>query len=80
MAREQAQVKALSLIDVLEPLSAEELEELADRCPDVRLQKGEDFYRPKKDDGGLFLIKEGRVRVYKAGVRGGVCRRRRRRG
>jgi len=72
MAREQAQVKALSLIDVLEPLSAEELEELADRCPNVRLQKGEDFYRPKKDDGGLFLIEEGRVRVYKVSPQGEV--------
>jgi len=25
---------------------------------------GEDFYRPELHEGGLFLIKEGRVRVY----------------
>jgi CRP/FNR family cyclic AMP-dependent transcriptional regulator len=29
------------------------------------LGEGEDFYRPEEHDGGLFLIKEGRVRIYK---------------
>jgi CRP/FNR family transcriptional regulator, cyclic AMP receptor protein len=62
--REQRQVKLLSLVDVLEPLSEDELRELAERCPDMHLQSGEDFYRPEQHDGGLFLIKEGRVRVY----------------
>jgi CRP/FNR family transcriptional regulator, cyclic AMP receptor protein len=61
---EERQVKLLSFVDVLEPLSEEELRELAERCPDIRLQSGEDFYRPEEHDGGLFLIKEGRVRVY----------------
>jgi CRP/FNR family transcriptional regulator, cyclic AMP receptor protein len=63
MAREQPQVKTLSLVDVLEPLSSEELEKLATRCPDIRIEKGEDFYCPKEHDGGLFLMKEGRVRA-----------------
>ena len=57
-------VKLLSLVDILEPLSEEELRELAERCPDIHLRSGEDFYRPEEHDGGLFLIKEGRVRVY----------------
>ena len=61
---EERQVKLLSFVDVLEPLSEEELRELAEQCPDIRLQSGEDFYRPEEHDGGLFLIKEGRVRVY----------------
>jgi CRP/FNR family cyclic AMP-dependent transcriptional regulator len=52
-------------VDVLEPLSEEELEELAIRCSDIRLGRGEDFYRSEEHDGGLFLIKEGRVRIYK---------------
>ena len=52
------------MIDVLESLSEEELEELAARCPDFRLRRGEDFYRPELHDGGLFLILDGRVRVY----------------
>lgn len=59
----ERQVKLLSLVDVLEPLSEEELEDLAERCPDIHLNGREDFYRPEKHDAGLFLIKEGRVRV-----------------
>jgi CRP/FNR family cyclic AMP-dependent transcriptional regulator len=65
MPREQSQVKLLSLVDVLEPLSAEELAELATRCPDIRLEKGQEFYQSQQHDGGLYLIKEGRVLVYK---------------
>jgi CRP/FNR family transcriptional regulator, cyclic AMP receptor protein len=65
MTRERTQTELLSLVDVLEPLSQEELEELATRCRDIRLKKGEDFYRPEEHDGGLFFIKEGRVRIYK---------------
>jgi CRP/FNR family transcriptional regulator len=62
--REEREARLLSLVDVLEPLSEEELGDLARRCPDVRLQPGEEFYYPERHDGGLFLIKEGRVRVY----------------
>ena len=62
--REERQVKLLSLVDVLEPLSEEELRDLARRCPDLHLKGGQDFYRPELHDSGLFLIKEGRVRVY----------------
>ena len=61
---EERDVKLLSLVDVLEPLSEEELRELAELCPNISLQGGEDFYRPELHEGGLFLIKEGRVRVY----------------
>ena len=70
MGRKQTHVNALSLVDVLEPLSTEELEELAERCPDVRLQKGEGVYRPNEHDGGLFLVTEGRVRVFGISPRG----------
>jgi CRP/FNR family transcriptional regulator, cyclic AMP receptor protein len=65
----EAQVRFLSLVDVLEPLSAEELEDLATRCPDIRLEKGQEFHRPQEHDEGLYLIKEGWVRVYKLGPR-----------
>src|SRR3712207_5249750 len=70
MTRERTQAKLLSLVDVLEPLSQEDLEELAARCPDIRLKRNEDFYRPEEHDGGLFLIKEGRVRIYKLSLTG----------
>ena len=61
---EERDVKLLSLVDVLEPLSEEELRKLAQRCTDILLRGGEDFYRPELHDGGLFFIKEGRLRVY----------------
>ena len=64
LMREERAVKLLSLIDILEPLSDEELRELVQRCPDIFLQGGKDLYRPEKHYGGLFLIKEGRMRVY----------------
>jgi CRP/FNR family transcriptional regulator, cyclic AMP receptor protein len=70
MARERPQVRLLSLVDVLEPLSAEELEDLATRCPDIRLEKGQEFHRPQEHDEGLYLIKEGLVRIYERGSRG----------
>ncbi len=61
---EERLVRLLSLVDVLEPLSEEELRELAQRCVDISLRRTEDFYRPTLHDGGLFLILEGHVRVY----------------
>jgi CRP-like cAMP-binding protein len=70
MARNRTQTKLLSLVDVLEPLSQEELEELAAHCPGIRHQAGEHLYHPKEHQGGLFLIEEGRVRVYRLSSRG----------
>jgi CRP/FNR family transcriptional regulator, cyclic AMP receptor protein len=61
---EERRLKLLSLVDVLEPLSEEELKDLAERCTHISLQGGDDFYRPELHDGGLFLILEGRVRVH----------------
>jgi CRP/FNR family transcriptional regulator, cyclic AMP receptor protein len=60
----------LALVDVLEPLSEEKLERLAHRCPDIRLKKEEQFYRQEEHDSGLFLIKSGRVMVYKLSATG----------
>jgi CRP/FNR family cyclic AMP-dependent transcriptional regulator len=57
-------VKLLSLVDVLEPLTEEELRELPQQCAVISLRRTEDFYRHPQHDGGLFLILEGHVRVY----------------
>jgi CRP/FNR family cyclic AMP-dependent transcriptional regulator len=65
MTQGQLQATLLSLVDILEPLSEEELEELAARCPDFRLEKSQEFYQAQEHDEGLYLIKEGRVLVYK---------------
>jgi CRP/FNR family transcriptional regulator, cyclic AMP receptor protein len=65
LPQERTRTEFLSLVDVLEPLSKEELEELAAACPSIHLAKGEDVYHHREHYGGLFLIEEGRVRVYK---------------
>jgi len=64
MAQEERLVKLLSMVDVLEPLSEGELKDLAQWCPGFSVRGGEDFYSPERHDSGLFLILEGRVRVY----------------
>jgi hypothetical protein len=57
--KRREEVHRLSVVDVLEPLAEEEPEELDARCPDIRLERGEDFYRSQEHDGELFLIEEG---------------------
>lgn len=61
----EREVKLLSLVDVLEPLSEEELEEVSTRCPSFSLDAGQDFFGSSEHDGGLFLIEEGHVVIYK---------------
>src|SRR5215216_7673911 len=62
---EELEVKLLSLVDVLEPLSEEELEEVSTRCPSFSLEAGQEFYASGEHDGGLFLLEEGHVVIYK---------------
>ncbi len=65
------EARIFSGVDVLEPLSQEELDELAWRLPDRRLEEGEILYSPHERGDGLFVLKEGRVRLYRTDVRGG---------
>src|SRR5215216_4592314 len=60
----EEEVQLLRTVDILEPLSDAELEELARRCPDDQLQAGEIFYTPYDTSEKLFILKRGRVRVY----------------
>jgi CRP/FNR family transcriptional regulator, cyclic AMP receptor protein len=62
---EAREVKLLSLVDVLEPLSEEELEEVSTRCPSFSLDADQEFYASSEHDGGLFLLEEGHVVIYK---------------
>ena len=63
---EERRAKLLSLVDVLEPLSEEEMRTLARLCADISVPDGEEFYSPDQHDGGLFFVLEGGVRVYLA--------------
>jgi len=62
---DEREVKLLSLVDILEPLSEEELEEVSTRCPSFGLDAGQEFYGSPEYDRGLFLLQEGHVVIYK---------------
>ncbi len=63
-------MRLLHASDVLEPLSDEELEELARQNPDVRLEEGRILFGPEEVGKRLFIVKEGRIRLYKVGPEG----------
>jgi CRP/FNR family cyclic AMP-dependent transcriptional regulator len=69
----QEQVHLLSMVDILGPLSAEELEELAKRVPDTYLEEGDVLYTPQnapETTERLFILKQGRVQVYQMSQEG----------
>ncbi len=57
--------RLLSAAYVLEPLSKEELEELARRNPDARLYPGEIFFAPQERGEKLFILKEGWIQILR---------------
>jgi len=61
---QEEQARLLSMVDILEPLSPEELDELARRAPDTYLDEGEVLYTPQEAGEKLFILKKGRVQVY----------------
>src|SRR3954453_546278 len=64
------EVRMLHSSDILEPLSEEELEELARRLPDRRLQEGEILFGPDDVGEKLYIVKQGCIRLYKVGSAG----------
>jgi CRP/FNR family transcriptional regulator, cyclic AMP receptor protein len=63
----QEQIRLLSMVDVLGPLSPEELEDLAKHTPDTYLEQGDVLYTPQQGTEAterLFILKKGRVQVY----------------
>lgn len=63
-------LKLLSLVDIFEPLSEEEISALRWRHLDTRVADGEIFYTPMDLAETLFIIKEGRIRVYRVSPEG----------
>jgi CRP-like cAMP-binding protein len=61
----EERIRLLSLVDVFEPLSSEEIEYLNSQLPDVHLKPGDIFYSPENRSEKLFVLWKGRVRVYK---------------
>jgi CRP/FNR family cyclic AMP-dependent transcriptional regulator len=65
----QEHVELLSRVDIFESLSEEEIREilrdLLQRNAEIDLSAGEIFYTPRQPDGKLFILTQGRVRIYK---------------
>ena len=59
-------IRQLSLVDVFEPLSWEEIEKINWQNLNTRLQAGEVFYTPMDLSETLFVLQSGRVRIYRA--------------
>src|SRR5919112_4966811 len=51
--------------DILEPLTREEIEELSIRVPDTHFQRAQILYTPQESSEVLFMLKKGRVRIYR---------------
>jgi CRP/FNR family transcriptional regulator, cyclic AMP receptor protein len=61
------EIRLLSMVDILGPLSEEEMEDLAKRAPDTFLEQDDILYTPKEGTERLFILKEGRVQCYEIG-------------
>jgi CRP-like cAMP-binding protein len=59
-------VRLLSLVDIFEPLTKQEIESLNGQLPDRRLQSGEIFFGPQDRSERLFLLQRGRVRIFRS--------------
>ena len=58
-------VRVLSLVDIFEPLSLEELKQINWMSLSTRVERGETFYAPMDLAETLFVVREGRVRVFR---------------
>jgi CRP/FNR family transcriptional regulator, cyclic AMP receptor protein len=60
------QIRLLTLVDIFEPLSREELEKINWSHLNTSVEGGETFYTPMDLCETLFVLQKGRVRIYRA--------------
>src|SRR5215213_5083755 len=65
MMSHEEEVHLLSRVEILEPLSEEDLRELLRRSLEKHLQAGETFFSPGDTSERLFILKKGRVRIFR---------------
>src|SRR3712207_9563177 len=58
------------MVDVFEPLSAEEVERLDQRLPDAQLETGDIFYSPDDPSEKVFILRRGKACVFKGAEEG----------
>ena len=61
------EVRLLSMVDILGPLSDEEMEDLAKSTPDTFLEQDDIIYTPREGTERLFILKKGRIQLYEIG-------------
>lgn len=61
----EEKTRLLRSVNLLEPLSQGEIEDLGRRLPEMSLKRGEVLYTPIHQSRMLFLLLRGRVRIYK---------------
>jgi CRP/FNR family transcriptional regulator, cyclic AMP receptor protein len=62
----EEKIKLLTLVDIFEPLSRAEIEEIQWKHLNTSVEEGETFYTPVDLCETLFVIQKGRVRIYRA--------------
>src|SRR5215213_8856877 len=60
------QIRLLTLVDIFEPLSREEIEAIQWKHLNTSVEEGETFYTPMDLCETLFVLQKGRVRIYRA--------------
>jgi CRP/FNR family cyclic AMP-dependent transcriptional regulator len=65
MMSHEEEVQLLSRMEILEPLSEEDLRGLLRRSLDTHLERGETFFTPEDTSEKLFILKKGRVRIFR---------------
>jgi len=60
------QIRLLTLVDIFEPLSREEIEQINWRHLNTSVEGRETFYTPMDLCETLFVLQKGRVRIYRA--------------
>src|SRR5215218_5434554 len=63
--REEEEVDLLSRVNIFESLPKDEVRDLLCQNSQVRLEEGQVFYTPWEQGGKLFILKKGRVRLYR---------------
>ena len=66
----EEKLRLLSMVDILEPLTREEIKELSRRVPDTHFQRAQILYTPQERSEVLFMLKKGRVRIYRVSPEG----------
>jgi CRP/FNR family transcriptional regulator len=62
----EEQIRLLSLVDIFEPLSREEIEAIQWEHLNTTVERGEIFFTPMDLCETLFVLQRGRIRLYRA--------------